>query len=205
VALKAFKDAGLDKVAFHQLDVTDDSSLNRFVADMKAAYPRIDVLINNGGVVVDVGVPIHLTDVNLVQQQFNVNTLGPLKLMAAFLPGMRMQNYGRIVNVSSGMGVLNRDSPKMGKGTTVGYRVSKTALNTLTRAAADENEDYNILVNSICPGLCLTDTTPPKFLDMAKAGGRTAVHGAVGAIWAATLPSNGPRGTFTRDKSPIDW
>jgi len=201
-ALKAFKEAGLENVAFAQLEVANDESIAHFLAHLKETYPRVDVLVNNAGIALDFEATAHATDVPMLHKQFTVNTVGPLKLISALLPGMRAQNYGRIVNVSSGMGML---SPTPWSKGALGYRISKVGLNMITKTFSEENDGYNILVNSIDPGLCLTDMTPPQNRELAIAGGRTGVHGAMGAIWAATLPADGPRGSFTHDKVVEAW
>jgi NAD(P)-dependent dehydrogenase (short-subunit alcohol dehydrogenase family) len=97
------------------------------------------------------------------------------------------------VNLSSGLGQL----AEMGAGTPA-YRVSKTALNALTRILAAEFESSNILVNSMCPGWVRTgmggDSAP-----------RTPAQGADTAVWLATLPDGGPSGGYFRDRKPIAW
>jgi NAD(P)-dependent dehydrogenase (short-subunit alcohol dehydrogenase family) len=106
---------------------------------------------------------------------------------------MNRNGYGRIVNVSSGQGQLS----DMGVGTPA-YRVSKTALNALTRTLAAELKGSGILVNSMCPGWVRTD--------MGGAGApRTVEQGADTAVWLATLPDDGPSGGFFRDRRPIPW
>ena len=106
---------------------------------------------------------------------------------------MQRGGYGRIVNVSSGMGALE----DMGGGSP-GYRVSKTALNALTRILSSELRGSGILVNSICPGWVATD--------MGSSGApRPVEDGADTLVWAATLPNNGPTGGFFRDRRPIAW
>ena len=78
------------------------------------------------------------------------------------------------------------------------YRISKTALNALTRIVAAEFHGSNILVNSMCPGWVRTamggDGAP-----------RTPEQGADTALWLATLPDDGPTGGFFRDRQPIPW
>ncbi len=106
---------------------------------------------------------------------------------------MKAHRYGRIVNVSSGLGQLS----EMGAGTPA-YRISKAAINALTRILATEFKESNILVNSTCPGWVRTrmggDSAP-----------RSVAQGADTAVWLATLPANGPTGGFFRDRKAIAW
>jgi len=191
--LKEFHAKGLTNVAFHQLNQTDDVSIAKFTTWLFATYPRVDVLVNNGGVLLDGGVPLTLTDIDAVQASLNCNTLGPLKLIKAILPKMREHKFGRIVNMSSGMGQLTY----MG-GSAIGYRMSKTALNVVTRVASEETKNENILVNSMCPGL--VKTAMVKF-----SGGVTPEAASETALWLATLPSDGPRGGFFRRLETFAW
>jgi NAD(P)-dependent dehydrogenase (short-subunit alcohol dehydrogenase family) len=106
---------------------------------------------------------------------------------------MRRNGYGRIVNVSTGLASLE----DMGGGSP-GYRVSKTALNVLTRILASELRGSGILVNAVNPGWVQTD--------MGGAGAtRTVEEGAEALVWAVTLPNNGPNGGFFRDREPVAW
>jgi NAD(P)-dependent dehydrogenase (short-subunit alcohol dehydrogenase family) len=78
------------------------------------------------------------------------------------------------------------------------YRLSKTALNAVTRILADELSDTDIKINSVCPGWVRTD--------MGGANAPLAVEeGAKGIVWAATLPEDGPSGGFFRQGEPIPW
>jgi NAD(P)-dependent dehydrogenase (short-subunit alcohol dehydrogenase family) len=106
---------------------------------------------------------------------------------------MKRQGYGRIVNVSSGQGQLS----DMGSGTPA-YRVSKTALNALTRTLAAELKGSGVLVNAMCPGWVKTDMG-------GSSAPRTVEQGADTALWLATLPDDGPSGGFFRDRKPIPW
>ena len=121
------------------------------------------------------------------------NVFGPVQLCLALVPMMKVNNYGRLVNVSSGMGQLSDMN-----GGYPGYRISKTALNALTRILADELRDANILVNSVCPGWVKTDMGGPD-------APRTPNQGANTIVWLATLPDGGPTGGFFRDRQQIDW
>ena len=78
------------------------------------------------------------------------------------------------------------------------YRMSKTALNALTRILASELQGSNILVNSMCPGWVQTDMG-------GQSAPRSVEEGADTAVWLATLPDGGPTGGFFRDREPIPW
>jgi NAD(P)-dependent dehydrogenase (short-subunit alcohol dehydrogenase family) len=106
---------------------------------------------------------------------------------------MKAKRYGRIVNLSSGLGQLD----EMGAGTPA-YRISKTALNALTRILAADFRESNILVNSMCPGWVKTGMG-------GEHAPRTIAQAADSAVWLATLPDDGPTGGFFRDRKPIAW
>ena len=152
------------------------------------------MLVNNAGVEGS-GWSTSATDVDLdeVRDLLETNLYGAWRLTQAALPLMRRNGYGRIVNLSSGMGQLS----DMG-GHAPAYRVSKTGLNALTRMLTAELADENILVNSCCPGWVRTD--------MGGSNARRSVEeGADTPVWLATLPDDGPRGGFFRDRAPIPW
>ena len=180
-------------VLFHQLDITDQNSVRRLVKTLADEYGRLDILVNNAGIFIDRGIQIKEADLSLVRQTMETNFYGPLRLCQMLVPLMERNHYGRIVNLSSTMGSLHR----MG-GTAIGYRTSKTAINTLTRVLASELQGSNILVNSVDPGWVHTDmggSHAPRSLE----------QGAETVVWLATLPDDGPTGGFFRDKRPYDW
>lgn len=179
------------------LDVTDADSIRAAVAEVRGLFGRIDVLVNNAAILKEGLLPedTSVLDVSgdLVNLTFLTNTVGPLRMIQATVPGMRERGYGRIVNLSSGAGQL----AEMGSGFPA-YRLSKSALNALTRITAAELGAHEIKINSVCPGWVRTDM-----------GGlhatRTVEHGAETAVWLATLPEDGPTGGFFRDMKPIPW
>jgi len=180
-------------VVVRQLDVADPESVDRLSRSVEEEFGRLDVLVNNAGITNDEGQRGVDADLERVREALETNLLGAWRLCEAAIPFMRRQGYGRIVNISTGMAALE----DMGGGSP-GYRVSKTGLNALTRILASELRGSGILVNSVCPGWVQTDM-----------GGSRAPHpveeGAEGAVWAATLPNNGPTGGFFRDRRPVPW
>jgi NAD(P)-dependent dehydrogenase (short-subunit alcohol dehydrogenase family) len=191
-AAASLRREGLD-VVFHPLDVTDAQSVTAARQFVEHEFGRLDILVNNAGVDLDDGVSVFDLSPALAQQTFDTNTIGPLRVCQAFVPLMRQQNYGRVVNVSSGSGQLS----SMG-GYTAAYAMSKTALNALTRIVADEVSAYNIKVNSVCPGWVRTDMGGPN-------APRSVEQGADGIVWLAMLPDDGPSGGFFRDRKPVSW
>jgi NAD(P)-dependent dehydrogenase (short-subunit alcohol dehydrogenase family) len=180
--------------AYCQLDTASAESIEharRFVQD---EFGRLDILVNNAGILVDTGESSMLNpDLGTIRRTWETNTLGPLQLCAAMVPLMEKNRYGRIVNVSSGMGQLS----EMGSGYPA-YRLSKTSLNAVTKLVALETQAKGILVNSVCPGWVKTDMGGPN-------AQRTPEQGVETIVWAATLPDDGPTGGFFRDKKPLAW
>jgi NAD(P)-dependent dehydrogenase (short-subunit alcohol dehydrogenase family) len=189
---------GVEVDAQH-LDVTDQESVDALAAHVSKTYGRLDVLVNNAGAVLDTGefgspeASVFVADPARVADSFAVNAIGPLRLVQALVPLMQKNGYGRIVNVSTGMAGL-----KEMNGGHPGYRMSKTALNALTRIVADELTNTNIKVNSVCPGWVRTDMG-------GKDANLSVEEGVDTTIWLATLRDDGPSGGFFRDFKRIDW
>lgn len=184
-------DEGL-QVLPRQLDVADPDSIDRLAAQVEQEFGRLDVLVNNAGILYDTWQQASTANLDTVQEAIATNTLGPWRMCKAFVPLLRQSQQGRIVNVSSEAGSL----ASMG-GSTPAYSVSKAALNALTRTLAAELKSSGILVNSICPGWVATD--------MGGSGGRPVEDGAASVVWAVMLPADGPTGGFFRDGKPLPW
>jgi NAD(P)-dependent dehydrogenase (short-subunit alcohol dehydrogenase family) len=183
-----------ENVTACELDVTDPETIESCIDEIRQRYGRLDVLVNNAGVEGG-GWMTSATDVDLdeVRDTLETNLFGAWKLTQAALPLMRENGYGRIVNLSSGMGQLSDMN-----GHAPGYRVSKTGLNALTRMLTAELGDENVLVNCCCPGWVRTDMGGPGARLSVEEGGDTP-------FWLATLPDDGPRGGFFRSRQPIPW
>lgn len=181
-------------VVFHALDVEQEHSIQLLRDHIGEQHGAADILVNNAGILVDPqkgGVLDSAAET--YHKTFETNFYGALSMCLAFTPLMLKKGYGRIVNVSSGSGQLS----DMGSGTPA-YRVSKTALNALTRTLAAELQGNNVLVNSVCPGWVKTE--------MGGAGAtRSIEQGADTIVWLATLPDGGPSGGFFRDRKIIAW
>ena len=190
-ATKRLTDKGLD-VIFFQLDVSNKSNIKDIFTKIKRQFGRLDILINNAAILYDTNQYAMNADLELVSKALTTNLYGPWLLCQAFIPLMEKNDYGRVVNVSSGAASLNYM-----EGGTPAYGISKVALNALTRKLASELGRKNVLVNSIDPGWVTTD--------MGGHGGRPVEEGCRGIVWAATLPNNGPSGGFFYDGEPELW
>lgn len=183
-----------DALKVFDVDVSSLESLNDFGAELERSGEIPYILINNAGVFLDDKESSSLaTHVRDLEKTLQVNLLGPYRLCQIVLPYMRKSGAGRIVNVSSGMGQLE----EMGTGSPA-YRISKTALNSLTRHLSREVKDCNVLVNAVCPGWVRTD------MGGAQAT-RELSEGVASILWAALLPEDGPSGGFFRDGKPLSW
>ncbi len=173
---------GADAVA---LDVTRGER----VASAVSKIGGVDVLVNNAGVLIDSNM---IDDARGMQASMDVMFHGPYALIRAVAPHMAAQDWGRIVNVSSGWGSFAE-----GLGGPGAYGVAKAALNALTRALPRDLPP-GIKVNAMCPGWVRT-----------RMGGdgatRSAEEGADTALWLADLPDDGPTGGFFRDRRAIRW
>ena len=185
-------DAG-DNIVFHKLDVTDTGEIEELRDWVVDTYGRLDILINNAGVYLDEGVSLFEVEEKVMRDTLEVNFYGAFHLCRSFVPIMRKNGYGRIVNVSSGYGAMS----EMG-GQVAAYRISKAALNTLTLIMAHELRDSNIKVNAVCPSWVSTEM-----------GGSTAPvtpeAAAIDIVHFAMLEKTGPTGGFFRFKKPIPW
>jgi NAD(P)-dependent dehydrogenase (short-subunit alcohol dehydrogenase family) len=175
-----------------ELDVADPASVEAMAASVRESPGRLDVLVNNAGVVLDGGVSGTEPDFDAIQATLDTNFFGAYRVTAALLPLLRESAHPRIVNVSSGMGGVT----EMG-GWVPGYRVSKASLNAMTRILSSELAGDGFLVNSACPGFVASD--------MGKQWGakKSLEDGAAGIVWLATLGDDGPTGGFFRDGKPI--
>ncbi|MGY1697457.1 SDR family NAD(P)-dependent oxidoreductase [Geodermatophilus sp. SYSU D00814] len=175
-----------------RLDVTDPVSCSRAADEVRRCHGRVDVLVNNAAAPRDVRGTAAAADLDVVQRAWEVDVLGAWRATQAFLPLLRRSAAGRVVNVSAEAGSL----ANMGGGAPA-FRVSKTALNALTRMLAAELGREGIAVNSVCPGWVATDAR--------SAGGRSAEDAAASVLRAVDLPPGGTTGDFLRDGRRLPW
>lgn len=177
-------------VEFLPLDVADEKSIHSAILTIKERYGRLDVLINNAGVLLDRNTT---PDQALLTKTLETNAVGPYLLCQAAGDLMKVNRRGRIVNVSSHIGSLHSM-----QGDFPAYRLSKTALNAVTRIFASQLKPFNILVNSVCPGWVKTDMGGPHAPLPLETG-------VASILWAIDLPDDGPTGHFFQHGKPLEW
>jgi NAD(P)-dependent dehydrogenase (short-subunit alcohol dehydrogenase family) len=175
------------------LDVSSDESVDAAEKVIRSVYGRLDVLVNNAGIHLHKDSVISALPIAAIRETMETNAYGALRTCQAFLPLMKEQRYGRIVNVSSRMGQHSQMNALSGA-----YRLSKVAVNALTQMLAASVKIPNILINACCPGHVHTDMG-------GRSAPRSVEEGSDTIVWLATLPEGGPTGKFFRDRTEIDW
>jgi NAD(P)-dependent dehydrogenase (short-subunit alcohol dehydrogenase family) len=182
------------QVEFLQLDVADPSSIARLAQELASQTDRLDVLVNNAGILLDASNDSILSvDSKVILKTLETNTLGPLRLTQELVLLLTKSNAGKIINVSSGGGQLTDMSDWA-----PAYSLSKTALNAITGMLAAALRDKNITVNSICPGWVRTDMG-------SESAPRSVQQGADTVTWLATEAPPDLTGKFLRDRTVIPW
>ena len=176
-----------------QLDVNQDESANELAMWIEKTFGRLDILVNNAGILID-RVPRALDlEAGVLMQVLDTNVAGPLRLARSLAPMLRKSRAGRIVNMSSALGQVGfagSDRPA--------YRLSKLALNGLTRMLADEFAADGIKVNAATPGWVRTRMG-------GDAAPRSVEEGADTPVWLALLPDDGPTGGLFMDRTLQSW
>ena len=192
-----------------QLDVTDRTSIAAAAERIQNELGRLDVLVNNAGIshtqkpgvsfeeILSVGRP-SVASLDEVRAVFETNVFGVIAVTQAMLPLLREAPAGRIVNVSSSLGSLTKQSDPSNPFQNASYSPSKTALNAITVAFANELKSTPIKVNAACPGYTATDLNQFQ-------GPRTVQQGAREPVRLALLDANGPTGAFSDENGPVPW
>jgi NAD(P)-dependent dehydrogenase (short-subunit alcohol dehydrogenase family) len=172
-----------------------ETAVDKLTCTIHSRFGKLDILVNNAGVLLDGTSLPSKTDLQIVRATLETNLIGVWRLCQSFVPMMKKNKYGRIVNVSSGAGALDTIQQSL---YAPAYSLSKSSLNVLTMIFANELRDTNILVNSVDPGWVWTDMGGPN-------APRSVEEGADTAVWLATLPDTGPSGGFFFDRKRTEW
>ncbi|HET7402683.1 MAG TPA: SDR family NAD(P)-dependent oxidoreductase [Usitatibacter sp.] len=183
------------------LDVADAASIESLAERLRSRDEQLHALVNNAGVYTAPA-----------RETWDVNLLGPLRITRALEPLLAPD--GRVVMVTSGLGRLSSQSPRlverltaddlsldelerMGHEAPGGYGASKAAVAALARVYAKKLAPRAILVNAISPGWVRTDMG-------GRGAPRSIEQGAASILWGVKLPPGGPTGGMFEDGKPID-
>jgi NAD(P)-dependent dehydrogenase (short-subunit alcohol dehydrogenase family) len=178
------------KIDFLQMDVSNEKSIMDVINEFKRHEVKLDVLINNAGILLD-DTDILDLKTEVLEKTIYTNTFGAFWVIKTFLP--LLNNGGRIINISSGLGSLNEMSDYA-----PAYSISKTAMNAITKQFSIALKDKNIAVNSVSPGWVRTDMG-------GENASRPVEKGAETAVWLAVDAPINLTGKFLRDRKEIEW
>lgn len=202
-AVAALKQMGVDAEYLHY-DAELAASSQAVAAALEARFGRLDVLVNNAGILKEalVGQNNSLSvDQETLRTTFEANFFAVVALTQALIPLLQRSSAGRIVNLSSILGSQtlhsSANSPiEVAKG--LAYNASKSALNMFTIHLAHALKDSNIKVNSAHPGWVKTELggehAPMEISDSWKT-----------SVRLATLPADGPSGAYFHEDQPLPW
>jgi len=192
--LKAADDIAKEsgKVTFLKIDVADNSSVAAAASEFSKISDRLDVLVNNAGIIVDGDDAILKITDEVLRKTLETNTLGALRVTRAFVPLLATSKAPRVINVSSGGGQLTGGAD----GWSPAYCISKTALNGITSQLAAALPKFAI--NSVCPGWVRTDMG-------GRGATRSVEEGADTIVWLASDAPQELTGKFLRDRKEIPW
>jgi NAD(P)-dependent dehydrogenase (short-subunit alcohol dehydrogenase family) len=174
------------------MNVNSLQSIKGAAETFAAKNLKIDVLINNAGIVAKGDSSLLKNEEHLLEQTIATNSYGPLRVTNLFLPFM--QSPGRIIMVSSTGGALSKEVG----GWSPAYCISKTFLNAITRQLAFELRNKNISVNAVSPGWVQTSMG-------GSFAPRSIEKGAETPVWLATEALQELTGNFFADKTEIPW
>ncbi|OJH37159.1 SDR family oxidoreductase [Cystobacter ferrugineus] len=219
-ATAALREEGLD-VTFEPLDVTSPESIAQLADRLGRQELRLAALVNNAGIALEG------FNADVVERTLAVNFTGALRVTEHLLPLMR--EHGRIVMVSSGMGVLEGLTPALRQ--RIDPPTSKDALVAWVdefardvRAGQYEQKGWpgsayrvsklglnaltRLLAEELRPRRVLINAVCPGWVRTRMGGPRAlrdVEQGADTLVWAALLPPDGPTGGFFRDRQPVAW
>jgi NAD(P)-dependent dehydrogenase (short-subunit alcohol dehydrogenase family) len=203
VAARVLREEGLS-VRVVKLDVGKQSDIDAAAAMIESEFGKLDVLVNNAGVMIEKGWTKNTTSETTVENlraTFETNLFAVWAVTKAMLPLLKNSDAGRIVNVSSILGSVSLQGTK-GSPTystkLFAYNASKAALNVLTISLAHELRGTKIKVNSAHPGWVKTDLG-------GSAAPMNVVDGAKTEVDLATLGEDGPTGGFFHAGKEIAW
>jgi NAD(P)-dependent dehydrogenase (short-subunit alcohol dehydrogenase family) len=201
VAAEKLRKDGIDAHGI-VIDVNDAASIKKAAAQVERDYSRLDILINNAGVMLDdqKKKPSEQS-LEVWRKTFDTNLFGLIATTQAFLPLLRKSAAGRIVNLSSILGSIHfhaTPGSPIYDNKVAAYNVSKSAVNAFTVQLAYELKDTPMKVNAAHPGWVKTEMggedAPMEISDGAKT-----------SVALATVGPDGPNGAFLHMGETLPW
>ncbi|WP_119791003.1 SDR family NAD(P)-dependent oxidoreductase [Flavobacterium anhuiense] len=190
--VKELNAKGFQNIQAIQIDVTDAESVLAAKNIIEKEKGKLDILINNAGILGDIPQNPSTTSIEDIQRVFDTNFFGAITVTQTFIELLKKSNSPRISNITSGLGSLTLHSDPTWKYFAIkgiSYVSSKTALNAFTVTLAHELKNLAFKVNSIDPGYTATDFNHHS--------GPGSVESAANFIIKHTLvDENGPTGKF---------
>lgn len=198
-AAQTLQNEGL-QARFQLIDVTDQATIDAAARQIETDFGKLDILVNNAAVALDTTPPSEL-EMETFRATYDTNVFGVFAVTKALLPLVRKAEAGRIVNMSSGLGSLTQTSDPEWAFKDVNllaYNSSKSAVNAITVQFANELRGTPIKVNAADPGYVATDLNQHR-------GYRTVEQGATAPVRLATLPADGPTGSYFDENGVVPW
>ncbi len=177
------------KVVAGVVDVTNEGMLKSFFDLAMGKLGKVDVLVNNAGIHIP-ETPTWETSSEDFKRVMDVNLMGAWNCCKLAVPGMRERRYGRIVNITSALAVVNMAH-------WCAYSCSKAALNALTRTLAEENKGFNVMANGVEPGFFHSKMHPESSVP--------ATRPIPDVMFCATLPERSINGRFVYQGKDTGW
>lgn len=136
-----------------QAELSDLDEVNTMLEEIDRLNVRVDIVLNNAGLQIAYRTDYFTTPVSDYEISFKVNTIAPMMICYHFLPKMKENGFGRIVNTTSGIALEPEQA---------GYSASKAALNKVTIDIGSKLEGTDVMINLADPGWCRTDLGGPN-------------------------------------------
>jgi len=179
----------LGDFSFVKLDVQNEEDVDKCFLDIESKFGLLDCLVNNAGILYNN--TVQKTSSEELLEVFRTNVMGPFLMNKNFIPLLAKSQDAKIINVTSQLGSLTNSGPDF-----AAYRISKTALNSLTRLLHHELAELKIKVYSVCPGWVHTDMGGPS-------APRTPEQGASSILFP--FYNDAASGSYIQDGNVLPW
>ena len=147
---------GSSKLKYYKVDLSDSNDIEKAIGSVLNDFGQIDVIINNAGIWKEAAIDqMTLEEWN---EMMNINLTSAYLITKLVVPGMKKNNFGRIINIASTAG-------QRGEAFHSHYAASKGGMISLTKSLASELGKFNITVNCVAPGWVITDMTTDSLAD----------------------------------------